>query len=251
MCQGKVFAYDFHYNIAAIKIESDEPLPIASLKLLDDSISLDPTIGRYFENSNFLMAAPGKFSLESCDFDCKELSRVTCEITKCGIGGPLINRHGQVIGVNFYDELGTPFLPINIASKCLEHFKKYGRFCRPWLGMLVTNLFSAKIYGVIVEEVIQGSPADCAGICQDDVIIQCGGKFVQSVLDFFGVISDKVREYVEVVVLRKKSGAYLNLTIVVDEIDADKFNNSDSVPMIAEDKIQLNYKARIWSFDHL
>lgn len=92
---GQVFAYDFHYNIAIIKIESDAPLPSASLRLLDDSISVDPSeipcpedveegsesfqlhrhsnlfnlcpgdmvvaIGRYFDKPYELMAAPGKF----------------------------------------------------------------------------------------------------------------------------------------------------------------------------------------------
>lgn len=94
---GQVFAYDFHYNIAIIKIESDAPLPSASLRLLDDSISVDPSeipcprdtaeegssesfqlhphsnlfnlwpgdmvvaIGRYFDKPYKLMAAPGKF----------------------------------------------------------------------------------------------------------------------------------------------------------------------------------------------
>lgn len=45
-----------------------------------------------------------------------------------GIGVPLINRNGEVIGVNIYDKRCTPFLPINIDSKCLEHFEKYRYF---------------------------------------------------------------------------------------------------------------------------
>ncbi|KAG5561180.1 hypothetical protein RHGRI_004260 [Rhododendron griersonianum] len=188
----------------------------------------------------------------------------------CGIGGPLINRHGEVIGVNFYDRLCTPFLPINIASRCLEHFKKYGRFCRPLLGMEITNLYAASLgnldrinlkfpndsNGVFVEkvryllrmildgyvteifleshtslqnlpninQVIGGSPAECAGILSGDVIVQCAGNFVRSVLELYGIIWDKCGESVEVVVLRSRTGDRLNLALKVGETSSDKIN---------------------------
>ncbi|KAG5531162.1 hypothetical protein RHGRI_025950 [Rhododendron griersonianum] len=76
----------------------------------------------------------------------------------------------------------------------------YLRFCRPWLGMEMTNLHAGSLgildkikqkfpnisKGVLVEEVIEGSPAECSGICSGDVIIQCGDKDVLSFLeDFF------------------------------------------------------------------
>ncbi|XP_028102099.1 putative protease Do-like 14 [Camellia sinensis] len=92
-------------------------------------------IGHSCGRTHALMAASGKFSLDCCKFDCKELFRANCIIAKSGIGGPLINRYGEVIGVNFYDDVCTPFLPINIVSKCLSRFKKNGKSRRPWLGM--------------------------------------------------------------------------------------------------------------------
>ncbi|OVA14637.1 hypothetical protein BVC80_1815g42 [Macleaya cordata] len=145
---GQIYTYDFHYNIAAIKVESDALLPIANLRILDDSIRIDPNesysfnlcpgemvvaLGRYFEKPNDLMVAPGTLR----------------------------------------------------------------RFCRPWLGMVMTNLYAAsvgklekiiqkfpKIFkGVIVEKVIQGSPADRAGLLRHDVIVQCNENSVQN---FFG-----------------------------------------------------------------
>ncbi|XP_058198758.1 putative protease Do-like 14 [Rhododendron vialii] len=270
LCEGQVLAYDWHYNIAWIKIKSDAPLATASLRLLDDTMCVDPSgmqdkelgsnsflfhphsdffklcpgdlvvaVGRYFQPPNEIMTAPGRFSIDRCDFDCKELFRGNCKISKCGIGGPLINRHGEVIGVNFYDELCTPFLPINIVSKCLEHFNKYGRFSRPLLGMEMTNLYAASLRnldrinlkfpndsnGVFVEKVIEGSLAECAGILSGDVIVQCAGNFVRSVLEFYEISLDKCGESVDVVVLRSRTGDRLNLILKVGETSSDKINS--------------------------
>ncbi|KAG5531609.1 hypothetical protein RHGRI_026280 [Rhododendron griersonianum] len=283
LSEGQVFAYDFHYNIATIKIKTELALPSAALRFLDDSISVDPSailesstalrflddsilvdpsailessqlcphsdlfklcpgdmvvaVGRHFDDHCDLMAAPGEFSLDVFKFDCKELFRATCQITKCGIGGPLINLYGEVIGVNFYDSKCTPFLPINIAAKCLEHFKKNGRFCRPWLGMEMTNLYAENLgilekiiqkfpnisKGVFVEEVIEGSPAESGGICSGDVIVQCGNKDVQSFLEFYGMIMEKTGESLELVVLRETSGQRLQITLKASETSRDKF----------------------------
>ncbi|KAH7857275.1 hypothetical protein Vadar_010828 [Vaccinium darrowii] len=194
---GQVYTCDFFYNLALIKIESDAMLQPASLRKLDDSISIHPcniqnelgsksfqlrshsdlfplrpgdkvvALGRYFEEPHEIMVAPGKFSLDSCEFDCKELFRAKCKISKCGTGGPLINRNGEVIGVNFYDQLCTPFLPINIVLKWLGHFKKYGRFCRRWLGMQMTNLYAARLHQL--EKIIQKFPNISKGVLVEEV----------------------------------------------------------------------------------
>jgi hypothetical protein len=42
-----------------------------------------------------------------------------------GVGGPVMDFDGNVIGMNFYDKKGTPFLPSFIVLKCLQHFKDF------------------------------------------------------------------------------------------------------------------------------
>ncbi|KAI7993080.1 putative protease Do-like 14 [Camellia lanceoleosa] len=224
---GHVIAYDFHFNIATISIEIDVALPTAIIRPLDDSISIDPSE----------ISASGTMSLDCCKFDCKELFRANCIITKSGIGGPLINRYGEVIGVNFYDDVCTPFLPINIVSQCLLQFKKNRKSRRPWLGLEMTNLYAASVgklekiiskfnisKGVLVEKVIKGSPAERAGILDGDVIIQCGKKVVQSFLEFYNIIWKKVGKKVGVIVIRESYAARLYLEVFVDETRADKVN---------------------------
>jgi S1-C subfamily serine protease len=54
----------------------------------------------------------------------EELAISTCEITMTGVGGPLINFDGDFIGMNFYAEKETPFLPRNIILELLKQFSE-------------------------------------------------------------------------------------------------------------------------------
>ncbi|XVF57615.1 hypothetical protein PTKIN_Ptkin06aG0219500 [Pterospermum kingtungense] len=261
LCPGDIIAYDWHFNISAIKIQSSAPLPTADLRCLDDTIQTIDTsghfpleetslrllprsnlfklfpgddfiaLGRYHSEPYELMVAPGKFSINSCRLDCKELLR-------CGIGGPMINLYGEVVGINFYAEDFTPFLPMNVVSKWWEHVKGCREYDRPWLGMQVIRLFTAEMdelekivrkfpnisIGIVVEEVTPESPAAFAGIYPNDVIVQFDGKDVQSCLELFEVIWDKVGKRVDLVVLRASNGARLDLSMVVGGINTGQFN---------------------------
>ncbi|XP_058222421.1 putative protease Do-like 14 isoform X2 [Rhododendron vialii] len=264
--EGYVSSHDFHFNIATINVTSDVALPTANLGPLDDNISMFPSettslqsqrhldsfkirpgdvvvaLGR-FNGAPRLWYARGEFSTDSCRFDCRELFRASCIILQTGIGGPLINRHGEVIGVNFYGDNYTPFLPINIVSKCLEQFKKNRQSRRPWIGMALSNLYAAPLgklekviskfsisEGVLVDEVIKGSPAEQAGIRRGDVIVQCGKKFVHGFLEFYDVMWKKVGKSMEVVVMRESSAAHLNLKVFVDQTSPDELNSFWSIP---------------------
>ncbi|KAH0651506.1 hypothetical protein KY285_032177 [Solanum tuberosum] len=264
---GQIESYDLHYNVAAVKIQSDTTLPIASLAHLSDSITINPSqlrsteensfqlrphsnsvdlipgdiviaLGRFYAKPYGITAAPGEFCIDRCDDDleCKELLKATCNIMRCGIGGPLINHYGEVIGICFYDPCSIAFLPINIASIWWEHYKKYRQSRRPWLGMEVTNLYAARLRileiiiskfpdvlnGVIVEEVLPGSSAESAGIKPNDVIIQFGGKRIQSFLELFETMWNNVGESVELVVIRTSHDVPVHLSMVVEEVTSDK-----------------------------
>ncbi|XP_022765642.1 putative protease Do-like 14 isoform X2 [Durio zibethinus] len=261
LLQGEVFAYDFHYNLSVIKIRSDTPFPTPSLRNLDESIpvTLQPALnstsprhsdsfkirpgdkvkalGRHY-HSHSLVIASGSFTIGLCEFDCQELMMSTCKMgSQIHIGGPLINCAGEVIGINFYHERYTPFLPINIAYRCLEHLKIQS-VNRPWLGMELTNFYAVNLAdmekivqkfphiseGVVVEKVVKGSPAEVAGILPCDVIVSCGGHSVRCSSEFFGITWDKTRESVPVVVMRASCGNRQMLTIDVEDTSEHRYN---------------------------
>ncbi|GAA0166218.1 hypothetical protein LIER_40146 [Lithospermum erythrorhizon] len=221
LCEGTILTYDHHYNFAVLTFKLDKRLPCAVFRALDDSptsvqasanrfpyppAKLIPgdaviAVGRYTVEPFEIMAAPGKYSAgffkKNVELNCMELFWADCKITKCGIGGPIISCTGEVIGISFYAEHGTPFLPINIFLKWWSHCKVTMSHCRPSLGMKVANLHTAypgtldqlqKLgisQGLIVEKVLSGSPAEICGLCPGDVVIKCCDSIVVTPLQVY------------------------------------------------------------------
>lgn len=101
-------------------------------------------------------------------------------------GGPLVNSASQVIGVNTAVASGAEnigfALPINIVKDSLDNFNKSGQFNRPYLGVAYrmlsrnTAIMNDVPQGALVQGVVEGSPAEKAGIQEEDIIVSVDGK---------------------------------------------------------------------------
>lgn len=107
-------------------------------------------------------------------------------------GGPLLDIKGNVIGVNVAVEQGAEnigfALPSNTVKSIVDSVREHGEIVRPYLGIRyvqITESLKKKNnltvdYGVLVlrgdtkEElaVVPGSPADKAGIVENDIILE-------------------------------------------------------------------------------
>ncbi|KAI5016301.1 hypothetical protein ZWY2020_006152 [Hordeum vulgare] len=115
---GKLEKYDFCYNVAVISI----PFRCNRPAMLVDAPQTEVlALGRVFKSGNS-MATEGSVTGKTCKFGCEELKISSCKITKAGIGGPLLDFKGNVVGMNFYDTEGTPYLPSKIILKVLRSF---------------------------------------------------------------------------------------------------------------------------------
>ena len=111
-------------------------------------------------------------------------------------GGPLLDLSGRVVGVNTAvsdrGQLIGFAIPINEAKRVIDSVTQYGRIVRPFLGVryILLNEQIAKAnqldvdYGALLVRgqrrtdlaVIPGSPADKAGLEENDIILEVDGE---------------------------------------------------------------------------
>jgi serine protease Do len=120
-------------------------------------------------------------------------------------GGPLVNADGDIVGINTFilsesggsEGLGFA-IPSAIVKVVYEQLKEHGRLRRGTMGVhfqtitreLATGLRLPSDQGVIVGDVLPGSPAEAAGLRVSDIVTSVDGRPVdglfQLLIDSFG-----------------------------------------------------------------
>lgn len=129
------------------------------------------------------------------DYQLEGLIQTDAAINQGNSGGPLINIAGQVIGINTLivrgggggnavaEGLGFA-IPSNTARAIVSQIVQKGYVSRPHLGVrwgwitpAVASRYRLPVeYGVFITEVIEGGPADRAGLQQGDILISINGE---------------------------------------------------------------------------
>ena len=115
-------------------------------------------------------------------------------------GGPLVDANGQVIGINtavIQPAQGICFaIPINMARHILPQLMKHGKVVRGYLGLHARTVPLARHWrfeqtsAVEVMAVENGSPADHAGILEEDLLVSLGDQPVTSVDDLHKLLTE-------------------------------------------------------------
>jgi S1-C subfamily serine protease len=159
-------------------------------------------------------------------------------------GGPLLNWHGDVIGINTMiassvgQSAGIGFaIPINTAKAVLNDLVTLGRVRRPALGVrtipispeLADQMGLPADYGLLIVQVVSGSAADHAGLragserayignipimLGGDLIIAVDGQEVQDQQDLSRIMNNhRSGDTVKVTVYRGKRKMDVNVTL--------------------------------------
>ncbi|MEJ2240757.1 MAG: trypsin-like peptidase domain-containing protein [Candidatus Bathyarchaeota archaeon] len=162
-------------------------------------------------------------------------------------GGPLVNLSGQVVGINsaIQSETGTFTgigfaIPSDTIKREINNLIETGGYKHPWLGIsalgmsipLAEAIGLDKPQGILITEVISGSPADSAGLegsdetqIIDGVEFPIGGDVIIAIDEIPVIIMDDLVVYMErntipgntVTLTIIREGQELNLDVILGE----------------------------------
>lgn len=227
--KAEVIGRDARTDIALIKITSKQKFPVAPL-----GSSSELEVGEWvaaFGNPYGHGHTMTKGIISAKGREINELNRFPFIQTDASInpgnsGGPLVNSKGLVIGVNSAIDAraqGIGFaIPIDDVKNVIKDLETNGRVRQGFVGVTpdelnpraATHLGIKKDSGVIITQVIPGSPADKAGIEVYDVILEFNGKKINTLPEFMNAVAGStIGRSVKVKVWRDNKEKSLDIAI--------------------------------------
>jgi len=231
---AKVVGIDEETDLAILKIEVGHDLPYAKLGN-SDSVQVGDwalAIGNPF---GFLQGSVTAGIISAKDRgnvgqQFQRFIQTDAAINPGNSGGPLVDMAGQVIGINTaiitggHGNEGVGFaLPSNTAIGVYNQIISNGKVTRGSIGVSFTETQGANpivlkelgaSYGIVLQRVEAGSPAEKAGLQSGDVITSVNGKPVHNGNDLVNPIaSTTIGNSVRVTYLRDKKEHEASITV--------------------------------------
>jgi S1-C subfamily serine protease len=207
---AKVLGRDRTNDVAVIKVDPNSPnkgkgvnqmdtLPLGDsgqLKIGQTVIAIGNALGEFTNTVSKGIVSGLRRNIVAGGFSGAEqldqLIQTDAAINEGNSGGPLLNLKGEVVGINVAIAQGAQnigfALPIDTVKNTIESVQKSGKIIQPYLGVryVVINPVLKQQnnlpfdYGVLVARgqnpgdmaVLPGSPADKAGITENDIILE-------------------------------------------------------------------------------
>ncbi len=231
--KARLVGADSQVDLAVLKI--DDP-GVKPLKLADSDM---------VQAGDFVLAIGNPFGFEETVTDgiisskgrpnrtdaFGDLLQTNAAINPGNSGGPLINLRGEVIGINTAiisrsgGSQGIGFaIPSNTVRTALESLLKQGRIIRGYLGILSRALQPGQngpdTEGVVVDDVVPGSPAAEAQLQKGDVIHKFNGHEVKNFPMLRSLVAQaELNKKVELEIMR--GGKSLNVATQIKEQPVD------------------------------
>jgi serine protease Do len=206
---AEIIGGDPFTDVAVIKIDSDETLPVMAFGDSDDvkvgewilaignpgfggntQLNFSVTAGIISARGRGLnllrndLRTDPRYGSEQAQWSIEDFIQTDAVINPGNSGGPMVSLHGQVVGINSaiasetggYQGYGFA-IPINLARRVMEDLVEYGHVRRPRIGVRIGEVSpeDAELYqlpsisGVFVQEVQDGPSA---GLLEaEDIIV--------------------------------------------------------------------------------
>ena len=190
---ASIIGYDDVTDLAVIKVDKTGLTPAefgvsGDLKVGELAVAIGNPLGQELAGSvtgGYISALNRKLTTDGRTYN---LIQTDAAINPGNSGGALVNSQGQVIGINTAKINETSVegigfaIPSDDALPIIKELIQNGKIVRPYIGLSGINIDDATarmnniVKGVYVMQVLQGTPAQEAGIQRGDIIVQIDGK---------------------------------------------------------------------------
>ncbi len=194
-------------DVAIVRIDVDEQLPFlaagddAQMEIGDWVLAFGSPFGLHRTVTQGIISAKSRGLQQGKTHH--DFLQTDAAINPGNSGGPLVNLRGEVIGINTaistasggYDGVGFA-IPISAAQWIAEQLIETGSVERAYLGIIMqpVNAELAEHFdlprpgGIVVTEVLSGSPADKGGFQVGDILLAVDGKNITSNRQLIGIV---------------------------------------------------------------
>jgi len=251
---GDVIGTDQDLDIAVVKVSPSntylQPIKIgdsSKLKVGERIAAIGNPFGLSGSMTSGIVSQIGRLLPQESGYSIPDVIQTDAAINPGNSGGPLINMEGEVIGINTAIQSATGefsgigfAVPSNTVKKVVPVLIENGEFKHPWMGISGTDvdpelaevrgLKSSK--GFLVVSVIEGSPAEIAGLLgvtetkemdgrefalDGDIISSIDGKIVRKISDILVHLQREKSIGDEMVLSVNRNGEMLELTMILEE----------------------------------
>lgn len=197
--QARIVGTDELSDVALLKIEAQN-LPTVefgdseAVRVGEWVLAIGSPFGLEFSAAAGIVSAKGR-AVPGNQTNYVSFIQTDVAINQGNSGGPLFNLEGKVIGINSQilsstgGSNGISFaIPSNVALNVVEQLRDTGAVSRGLLGVLIKDVdfalaeafYMPRPMGAFVDEVQPGSPAEAAGVLNDDIITAFNGREIES-----------------------------------------------------------------------
>lgn len=248
--QATVVGADPTNDLAVLRIEADnlpQPIPLGdsdSLRVGQFVVAIGNPFGQVGTLTVGVISALGRI-IESPDGRfIGEAIQTDAAINPGNSGGPLLDLRGRLIGINAQiispsqASAGIGFaVPVNTVRRVVPQLIAHGRYPHPWLGveyLPLTREWSRALRqgginvpdtGLLVLQVVAGSPADRAGIRGGTQMVRLGGYRIPVGGDVIVALNGKPisssKEFIAYLETQTQVGDTITVTLVRDGREQD------------------------------
>jgi S1-C subfamily serine protease len=211
---------DQYADLAVLKINSSaiadqKPMPViiensSEVRIGEEVIAVGNPLGSLGGSvSTGVVSQTNRAIAAGSPFQIPNAIQTDAAINPGNSGGPLFNTAAKVIGVNAAGtgpdpgsqaNAGLNFaIPSNLVKKIVPQLIETGSYKHPWFGaraiaitpVTVSELGFQDVRGVVLRDILPGTPASNAGLVSGDIVTEADGKRVWTVEDLTTYVDEK------------------------------------------------------------